>query len=499
MPCKRESKAVWLLVLAVALACGLAFGISSAKADNSQPAVTTDTPSQAAPDITSSVVSNTAVSGDSLVPMPDVYSFTVGNSASVHFDYDFREALCHDVLYAFTVDSADGSIDGVLPGNPAWPSAVESRNPLTVFDSGTSSPGASIDLPFPTGSIIAFRFDGCNTSYYSFPQANPNSASFVNVSLDDTNQTWQLGWEDVGSGGGDFNDMIVSVSGVMASGSTPPPTDTTPPTVSMSVDPMQVDSAGDNLVAGTTEQLSADASDDVGVAGVQFQLDGQNLGSEVTASPYTLNWDTTTTTDGSHTLTAIARDAAGNQTVSNPVTVTVLNDLSTGLGAGTEPNPISLPTAGCGTAATTGDMVDINSVVPDSACAQAATCKGQNTRWGTMKGHAQWNQWPSGITFWKYDASVRVCIDLKKRIVLAFDSNTQEATYVLHPFITYDNGASWSFGPLKLSTSYARVTDSFTTCPFFSFIHVGCFKRTFTITFHVYASTGQYQPEVTFN
>ena len=59
----------------------------------------------------------------------------------------------------------------------------------------------------------------------------------------------------------------------------------------------------------------------VGVVGVQFKLDGAALGSEMTNAPYSVSWDTTTTPDGTHTLTAAARDAAGNQGTSSPVTV----------------------------------------------------------------------------------------------------------------------------------------------------------------------------------
>jgi chitodextrinase len=63
------------------------------------------------------------------------------------------------------------------------------------------------------------------------------------------------------------------------------------------------------------------------VVGVQFQLDGANLGSEVSASPYTVSWDTTQTSNSGHILTAIARDAAGNRATSSGVTVTVNNGL----------------------------------------------------------------------------------------------------------------------------------------------------------------------------
>ena len=63
-------------------------------------------------------------------------------------------------------------------------------------------------------------------------------------------------------------------------------TDTTPPTVVIT------SPARDVTVAGTIA-VTASASDDVAVAGVQFQLDGANLGSEITTAPYTVNWNTT--------------------------------------------------------------------------------------------------------------------------------------------------------------------------------------------------------------
>src|SRR5204863_2532024 len=70
---------------------------------------------------------------------------------------------------------------------------------------------------------------------------------------------------------------------------------------------------------------SADPSDNVGVTGVQFYVDGNAVGSVVTAAPYSYSWDTTKLGDGSHTLTASASDAAGNSTTSAAVSVTVNN------------------------------------------------------------------------------------------------------------------------------------------------------------------------------
>ena len=92
--------------------------------------------------------------------------------------------------------------------------------------------------------------------------------------------------------------------------------DTTAPTVAIT--------APTGTLSGIVT-VSANASDNVGVAGVQFYLDGALLGAEDTTTPYHVSWNTTTATNASHTLLARARDAAGNFTDSAPLTVTVSN------------------------------------------------------------------------------------------------------------------------------------------------------------------------------
>ena len=76
--------------------------------------------------------------------------------------------------------------------------------------------------------------------------------------------------------------------------------------------------------------LTASATDNVGVSGVQFLVDGVPIGLEDTAAPFSGPWTTTAVSDGSHVITAVARDASGNTTTSAPVTVTVRNAVATG-------------------------------------------------------------------------------------------------------------------------------------------------------------------------
>src|SRR5207248_2054264 len=110
--------------------------------------------------------------------------------------------------------------------------------------------------------------------------------------------------------------------------------DTTPPVVSITAPTSSA------TVTGTIS-VTATATDNVGVVGVQFKLDGANLGAEVTTAPYAVPWNTTAAPNGAHTLRAVARDAAGNTTTSAPVSVTVLN------GDLTAPTvSITAPTAG---------------------------------------------------------------------------------------------------------------------------------------------------------
>jgi hypothetical protein len=73
--------------------------------------------------------------------------------------------------------------------------------------------------------------------------------------------------------------------------------------------------------------LQATNSDNVGVVGLQFLLDGSALGQEISSpsGTATYSWNTVGVSNTSHTLAAVARDAVGFHTTSLPVTVTVNN------------------------------------------------------------------------------------------------------------------------------------------------------------------------------
>jgi hypothetical protein len=93
--------------------------------------------------------------------------------------------------------------------------------------------------------------------------------------------------------------------------------DATPPSVS-------IGSPAGGTVSGTIA-VSGTASDASGIAGVQFRVDGANIGAADTTAPYSLSWTTSSVPNGTHVLTAVATDLAGNQATSAGVTLTVNN------------------------------------------------------------------------------------------------------------------------------------------------------------------------------
>ncbi|EKE28394.1 MAG: fibronectin type III protein, partial [uncultured bacterium (gcode 4)] len=95
--------------------------------------------------------------------------------------------------------------------------------------------------------------------------------------------------------------------------------DTIPPTIS-------IISPSDNSLVSGNIAISASWSDDVWITHVRFQLDDIDIGPELTVAPYVHSLDTLSgVTNGSHKLTARARDAAGNIATSPQVTINVSN------------------------------------------------------------------------------------------------------------------------------------------------------------------------------
>jgi hypothetical protein len=121
--------------------------------------------------------------------------------------------------------------------------------------------------------------------------------------------------------------VVVTVGGVASNGvNFTVQTDTTAPVVTITA-------PANNATVSATVTLTATATDpDSPVSFVQFLVDGTNTGAQLTTSPYSISLDTTTLSNGAHTLTAVAQDPTGNIGTSPAVAITVSNSTNTSMG-----------------------------------------------------------------------------------------------------------------------------------------------------------------------
>jgi subtilisin family serine protease len=162
--------------------------------------------------------------------------------------------------------------------------------------------------------------------------------------------------------------------------------DTSPPMVNFTSP-----SNGATVSGNITVQLTA--SDNVGVAFLSLFVDGSSLGTD-SGAPYGFSWDTTNASNGSHTLTAIAQDAAGN---SGSYSITVMVGNSTPPADTTPPTEtIISPSDGgrvVGNASVYVDAADNMGVVRnelyvDGVLVSASTTAPFTTKWNTRKAKA---------------------------------------------------------------------------------------------------------------
>src|SRR6266576_2562350 len=229
------------------------------------------------------------------------------NTTTASNGWHTLSAVARDLLgLEFTSDSVTVNVSNGPPPDTTRPSVgiTSPANGSTVSNTITVTANASDNV----GVVgVQFRVDGANVG--AEDTAAPYSSSFNTTAVSNGSHTLTAVARDAAGNRTTSGPVTVNVSNG-------PPPDTTPPSVGIT-------SPANGTTLSNTITVTANASDNVGVAGVQFQLDGVNGGEEDTTAPYSISFDTTATSDGSHTLTAVARDAAGNTKTSAPVMVTV--------------------------------------------------------------------------------------------------------------------------------------------------------------------------------
>lgn len=111
----------------------------------------------------------------------------------------------------------------------------------------------------------------------------------------------------------------VFIVALPADGAAAASSDTTKPTVAVTAP-----ANGANISGVVT--LAANATDDKGVSAVEFRVNGALVGTDTTV-PYAAAWDSKGVANGQYTVSAVARDAAGN-TATSAITISVNNPVA---------------------------------------------------------------------------------------------------------------------------------------------------------------------------
>jgi len=224
-----------------------------------------------------------------------------------------------------TLTATNGSHTLIAVARDAAGNVTTSSAVVVTVSNDTAAPAVSVTAPAAASTVsdtVQVTADASDNVGVSGVQFKLDGA---NLGAEVTTAPYAVSWNTTTTANGSHaltavaRDAAGNITTSSAVTVTVNNVDSTAPTVSLSAP------AGGATVSATIS-VTASASDNIGVAGVQFKLDGANLGAEDTASPYSVSWNTLTASNGSHTLTAVARDAAGNTTTSSPVTVTVTND-----------------------------------------------------------------------------------------------------------------------------------------------------------------------------
>ena len=128
---------------------------------------------------------------------------------------------------------------------------------------------------------------------------------------------WELGGGYQASAPAGQRDRLLQAVKQAFMGGVPIPTDSICPTVKLI-------SPANNAVLAQSVTVAANATDNVGVVGVQFALDGTTVGTELTTTPYSAQLDTRRFANGTHKLSVMARDLAGDKG-SDSVTISINN------------------------------------------------------------------------------------------------------------------------------------------------------------------------------
>jgi len=306
-----------------------AAGKRGAGSDTNSPSVAITAP--AAGTTVSGSVNVTATAGDNVgVTSVKFYadSHLIGEATTAPFLITWNTSALANAYYTLTAvarDAAGNQATSAQAGVSVNNAGTADTTPPSVYINSLSSGATVVGTSV---SLAAGAYDNVGIASVQFRLDGVNLGAAI------TSPPFSMSWNSttVANGTHSLTAVAKDPSGNQATASavmftvnnpTTPPADTTAPTVAIT------GPANNSPVTGNAISITANAADNIGVASVVFRVDGSDIATDTTA-PYSVTWNSTTVANGSHSLTAIARDAAGNSTTSAAVIVSVNNSSSSG-------------------------------------------------------------------------------------------------------------------------------------------------------------------------
>ena len=329
--------------------------VAAARRDTRSPSVSITSPasgtgytSDQTVSITASASDNTSVSkvefydGATLkgtdTTSPYSYSWTISSATNGSHLWTAKAYDPTNNVGTSTVVSLTVNIDNTPPTvsitSPASGTAYTTDQNVTIAAAASDNVGVA-KVEFYDGATLK----GTDTT-------SPYSYSWAVSSANNGSHNWTARAYD--TSGKTATSAIVNLAVDIAI----PAEDTTPPTASITSP-----ASGTTYTTAQTVTIAAAASDNVGVAKVEF-YDGTALKGTDTTSPYSYAWAFGAANNGSHSWMAKAYDAAGNSVTSSIVSLTVNID-------GVPPT-VSITSPESGTSYTTAQTVTIAATASDN-------------------------------------------------------------------------------------------------------------------------------------
>ncbi len=244
----------------------------------------------------------TVISIDTTSPYQAIWNTTSLVNGSSH---TLTAKACDTHKNCATTPGITVMVNNTVVSTPPSISLTAPANNTTVQGTVTLSASASANVSGATIASVQFYVDGTSIGT-------------------DTTSPYSISWNTSGLSAGSSHTLTAKATDSAGNTATSQPVTVALANVNPGAVTVAITAPSAGSIVSCSTGVTATATGG-SITGVQFRVDNQNLGAQVSSSPYQTTWDTTSVSNGSHALSVVAQSTTGGQATSPGVTVTVSN------------------------------------------------------------------------------------------------------------------------------------------------------------------------------